>query len=299
MPVIPFYILIFVYGTRAVFQYLYSLISLKKLVNVTNITFLFIVLIFSVSESAEHKNLYAGQTKHIGIRQVTTARWLKDNTPENSVIAVHDVGAIGFYSGRKIIDVAGLINPEYILKLNEKNFSQLMIEDFKNNGVTHIAFLREWYQVTNQQPLFTTGDKNFELMEVYRFEPERTHILSREVNGMNNYALQMIQSKQIQQALSVLNRAYQIDPNSSLTTYYLAYALIVNGDKPNAEKFLKKALELNPDYREATLSLSDFYLREGKKQDAKLVAESFLKRNPSDTLVKSFMNKLGDTANTN
>ncbi|MGV8018322.1 MAG: hypothetical protein AB2L26_09125 [Ignavibacteria bacterium] len=40
--------------------------------------------------------------------------WIKENTKPEDIIATHDVGAIGYYSDRKIVDVAGLITPELI-----------------------------------------------------------------------------------------------------------------------------------------------------------------------------------------
>jgi hypothetical protein len=45
---------------------------------------------------------------------VDTALWLKENTPSDSLIAAHDIGAIGYFSGRSLLDLAGLISPEVI-----------------------------------------------------------------------------------------------------------------------------------------------------------------------------------------
>ena len=40
------------------------------------------------------------------------AHWIKNNTPEDSSIALHDIGVVGYYSERKILDLVGLTNPE-------------------------------------------------------------------------------------------------------------------------------------------------------------------------------------------
>lgn len=40
--------------------------------------------------------------------------WVRIHTPENSVLAVKDIGYIGYYSQRKILDLAGLVSPECI-----------------------------------------------------------------------------------------------------------------------------------------------------------------------------------------
>jgi len=44
-----------------------------------------------------------------GYRQ--TARWIVDNTPEGSSVALCDIGLVGYYSERPIVDMFGLIDP--------------------------------------------------------------------------------------------------------------------------------------------------------------------------------------------
>lgn len=295
MPIIPFYILTFIYGSRVFFKYLYGLFKDRNTVNGLNFIFLGAVIIYSASSCYENKNVYQDQTHHIAIRQVATAKWLKNNTPEGSIIATHDVGAIGYYSDRKIVDVAGLINPEFIKKLNTKDFARFMTEQMVKEHVDYIAFLREWYRVVNQTPLFTTGDQNFEIMDVFKFDARKTHILSGDVNGMNNYSLQMIRQRQYMQAISVLTQAVEKDPKSSLSFYYLAFAYSYLGDASNSEKYLKAALELYPDFSEAATALIETYKKEGRLSDARTSAENYLKINPSDTTMVKILKSLPDS----
>ncbi len=299
MPIFPFYIITFVYGSRVLFRYLYRYFKEKNPVNFLNYGLLAAVVIYSAAELPKYKDVYAEQTHHISIRQVAAAKWIRDNTPEGSIIATHDVGAIAYYSNRKIVDVAGLINPEFIKKLLDKDFSRFMVEQMKKENVSYIAFLREWYRVVNQTPLFTTGDQNFEIMDVFKFEPEKTHVLSSEVNGMTNYAQQMIQGKQYQQALNILLRALNTDPLSSITYYYTAYAYSLLGNNISAEKNLLKALELYPGYSEATISLADMYKRQNKISEARRLSINYLKINPSDSTVIKLLKTLPDSTRVN
>ncbi len=39
-------------------------------------------------------------------------RWLEKNTPADALVAAADIGAIGYYSHRRILDLGGLVNPE-------------------------------------------------------------------------------------------------------------------------------------------------------------------------------------------
>jgi arabinofuranosyltransferase len=57
-------------------------------------------------------------TKGVNEGFIPVGKWLNDNTPPGSKILVNDVGAIGYYSGRYIIDAAALVNND--LDLNKK-----------------------------------------------------------------------------------------------------------------------------------------------------------------------------------
>jgi hypothetical protein len=57
---------------------------------------------------------YATDVAFIEGEMVTVARWLADNTPPDALIASHDIGAIGYFGERPLLDLAGLISPEVI-----------------------------------------------------------------------------------------------------------------------------------------------------------------------------------------
>ncbi len=295
IPVFPFYILLSVYGAREFFIWLGKFLNDKKIVNTLNIMFLSAAIIYTGSACYKNKETYQDQTRHIYIRQVETAKWLKNNTPEGSIIATHDVGAIAFYSGRKVIDVVGLINPEFIPKLHTPEFEVFMTQELKKQNVSYLAFLKEWYQVVNQPVLFRTGDKNFEIMEVYQYFPDKTHILSVFVNSGITYAGELIAYKDFQKARMILNQIAAKDTNSSLTYYLLAYTNSALGDNSTAEKNLVKAIDIYPDYREAVFALANIYKTQNKLMDARNTFETYYQNHPSDTAVAHIINSLSDT----
>jgi hypothetical protein len=57
---------------------------------------------------------YATDVAIIETEMVQTAKWIAENTEKNALIAAHDIGALGFYGQREILDLAGLISPEVI-----------------------------------------------------------------------------------------------------------------------------------------------------------------------------------------
>jgi hypothetical protein len=58
--------------------------------------------------------IYASNVRYIQDFQITTATWLRGHTPGGALIATHDVGAIGYFSGRPVLDMAGLVDPQVV-----------------------------------------------------------------------------------------------------------------------------------------------------------------------------------------
>lgn len=51
---------------------------------------------------------------------VRAALWVRDNLPEDELLAAHDIGALGYFAQRPIIDIAGLVTPEVVPFLLDK-----------------------------------------------------------------------------------------------------------------------------------------------------------------------------------
>jgi hypothetical protein len=57
---------------------------------------------------------YAQDVAIIKTEMVEVAEWVSENTPDDSIIAAHDIGALGYFGNRPIIDLAGLVSPGVI-----------------------------------------------------------------------------------------------------------------------------------------------------------------------------------------
>jgi hypothetical protein len=57
---------------------------------------------------------YSSDVGIINTEMVAVAKWINANTPRNAILAVHDIGAVGYFADRSIIDLAGLVSPEVI-----------------------------------------------------------------------------------------------------------------------------------------------------------------------------------------
>ncbi|MBC7809676.1 MAG: hypothetical protein H7175_00920 [Burkholderiales bacterium] len=72
---------------------------------------------------------YRVDTRIIEEEMVATAHWIHDNIPPDELLAVHDIGAVGYFAPREIIDLAGLVSPEVIpIILDEEPLWALMQE---------------------------------------------------------------------------------------------------------------------------------------------------------------------------
>lgn len=57
---------------------------------------------------------YAEDVGVINSEMVATANWIAANSPEEALIASHDIGALGYFAQRRLLDLAGLVSPDVI-----------------------------------------------------------------------------------------------------------------------------------------------------------------------------------------
>ncbi len=63
---------------------------------------------------------FAKDVQIIQSEMVAVARWLEDNTQPGELVAAHDIGAIGFFAQRPILDLAGLISPQVVALMGDE-----------------------------------------------------------------------------------------------------------------------------------------------------------------------------------
>lgn len=97
---------------------------------------------------------YAKNVGWIESEMVQTAHWSARNLPRDALVAVHDIGALGYFDNqRKVIDLAGLISPDVIpFVQDEERLAQYLFEQ----NATHIIVFPDWYPelVKGCQPIF-------------------------------------------------------------------------------------------------------------------------------------------------
>jgi len=72
---------------------------------------------------------------------VTVARWINTYTATTDVIAVHDIGAVGYLTDRPLLDLAGLITPEVIAFMTEPEMLKAWMTE---HGAAYAVFFPDF-----------------------------------------------------------------------------------------------------------------------------------------------------------
>jgi hypothetical protein len=85
---------------------------------------------------------YASDVRSVDDYHVAVALWLRTHTAPGDVIATHDIGAIGYFSDRRVIDFAGLATPQMIPLLA----NQAAIEAYLwRHHVAYVVMRPDWF----------------------------------------------------------------------------------------------------------------------------------------------------------
>lgn len=86
----------------------------------------------------------------IETEMVRSASWIEQHTPPSSLIGAHDIGALGYFSDREVLDLAGLVSPEVVpIIRDEKELAELM----DARKVDYLMTFPGWY------PVLTSGKR--------------------------------------------------------------------------------------------------------------------------------------------
>jgi hypothetical protein len=87
-------------------------------------------------------NAYQRDVQIIETEMVATARWIEQNTPPDAIIAAHDIGALGYFGGRNILDLAGLVSPDVIPFIRDEARLRQWLNDAPAD---YLVAFPDWY----------------------------------------------------------------------------------------------------------------------------------------------------------
>jgi hypothetical protein len=181
LPVVPIIILYGLAGWMWLFRRLDKMAGegsrpafiLKSVARLTFATLLLFFLFLGM-------RVYAQDVAFINGEMVAVAEWLQKNTGPDDLIAAHDIGAIGYFSNRPLLDLAGLISPEVIPLLPDQD---AVAEFAKGSDADYLVTAPGWpYSALNNDPLaqivystdfLWTIDQGLNNMTVYALSTNR------------------------------------------------------------------------------------------------------------------------------
>ncbi len=101
---------------------------------------------------------YARDVGVIETEMVRTAFWIKDHTSPGAVIGAHDIGALGYFSDRQILDLAGLISPDVIPFIRDEERLAVYLDQ---RQADYLVAFPSWYPVlvSNLELVYETDGK--------------------------------------------------------------------------------------------------------------------------------------------
>ncbi len=125
---------------------------------------------------------YAASVRDIDDMHVALGGWVRGHVPAGAPLALNDIGAIGYLSGRPVVDIEGLVTPQFITLKHELPLSRRAADfyaAFHRLGVRYLivfpdvypwlvtasgAHLRQVYSITLAHPVIVPA----KTMTVYR-----------------------------------------------------------------------------------------------------------------------------------
>lgn len=103
------YLLLVFYGIYAL-QGRIPVLQRQTVSAAVTVSTIIIILYLSYGRSRQ----IAEEQEHLDAVNKATGLWIQQNTPADADIAIKDIGSIGYYSKRRVLDLAGLVSPQCI-----------------------------------------------------------------------------------------------------------------------------------------------------------------------------------------
>jgi hypothetical protein len=143
MPVIGPYLLISLVGMFWILQKM----KIEKWQKLSQFTWVTLTLCTAVVFFITGLAAYQEDVSLVDRLMVQPAQWVNQYIPTGKIIAVHDIGAMGYFSDHPLIDLAGLANPEVIPFMRDEEKLHHYI--LKKRCAYYVGF-SDWYQTSNE-----------------------------------------------------------------------------------------------------------------------------------------------------
>ena len=164
MPLIP---LVIIYGVEELTHLLTNLVQSFLLRQVIWLALFGMVILLWINGASD----YAYRIQLFNRVHMQAAKWINTNLSQDAVLATHDIGILGYHTGRQIVDLAGLVTPEIVPVMRDP---QKMADYLRQEQVTYVlvysSFYRQLLNLLNAHVVFSPGAEELRAMGVEPFE---------------------------------------------------------------------------------------------------------------------------------
>ena len=182
IPVIP---VLVAYGVRGTVRLARPRASRAPVRMASQVWLLTVALLFPLTAAVLGGPAYARDIQFIQSEMVAAAHWVEENVPQDAAIAAHDIGALGYFAPRELVDLAGLVSPEVVETMHD---AEGLAEYVASSGADYLIIFPRWsdtYQAMvaalDAEPVWSAGEQpgyrdasGLGPMTVYRLASGRT-----------------------------------------------------------------------------------------------------------------------------
>jgi hypothetical protein len=164
MPLIPLIVIMGVNGLNQIVQTFLQRAITRSTVWVLLFGMVFLLWINGASD-------FSFRTRLFNDVHFRAAQWINDHAPENAVIATHDVGIIGYFTERPIIDLAGLVTPEIVPLMKQPyEMSEYLEVNQVRYVIVYTGYYRDLLTMLDANCVFSPNARELRAMGIEPFE---------------------------------------------------------------------------------------------------------------------------------
>jgi len=166
--IIPAFPILYLWGLLGMMGYITSSKANQRISFLWRTLLVILVIAFQwVGANQNAKDVILIETQ-----MVRTAQWVNENLPADATLAVHDIGAIGYFTQNPLVDLAGLITPDVVPFIRDE---ARLAEYLNTTNADYLVTFPSWYPrlVSDRPPAFQAGLPMFPFddnMSVYRWK---------------------------------------------------------------------------------------------------------------------------------
>jgi len=152
--IIPALPILYLWGMLGFIEYMTSPQANKRIVFLWQSLTVVLSIVFMFIGARQN----AHDVYWIESEMVETAKWVQQNVPPDALLAVHDIGALGYYVPNPIVDLAGLITPDVVPFIRDEARLETYLAETSSDYL--IVFRNDYPNLTAERvPVYVAGQE--------------------------------------------------------------------------------------------------------------------------------------------